>query len=105
MQYQLKPDDVKHIEITEWMRKIAEEIEYSYGSRRMKKTMKLAGYHVCKRYVRRLKKDADIQIRYKKKYKVTTNNNHRKPVFDNVFCRQFDVCAPNQGYVQDITYI
>ena len=104
-QCQPKPDGDRRTEIIEWMRKIAEETEYSYGSRRMKKALNCLGYPVGRRYVRRLMKEADIQVRYKKKYKVTTNSNHKKPVFDNVLDRQFDVGAPNQAYVQDITYI
>ena len=50
-------------------------------------------------------KDAGIQVRYKKKYKVTTNSNHKRPVYNNVLNRQFNVAAPNMAYVQDITYI
>ena len=46
-----------------------------------------------------------MQVRYRKKYKVTTDNNHQQPVFENKLNRQFDVAAPNQVYVGDITYI
>ena len=44
-------------------------------------------------------------VRYRKKYKVTTNSDHKKPVFENVLNRQFQVAAPNLAYVSDITYI
>ncbi len=36
---------------------------------------------------------------------MTTNSNHKQPVFENKLNRQFDVKAPNQVYVGDITYI
>lgn len=81
-QNQPKPEVDRRAEIIEWMYKIAKETEYSYGSRRMRKALNCLGYPVGRRYVRRLMKEADIQVRYKKKYKVTTNSNHKLPVFD-----------------------
>lgn len=50
-------------------------------------------------------KEAGFQVRHRKKYKVTTNSKHKKPVFENVLDRQFNVSAPNLACVQDITYI
>jgi len=50
-------------------------------------------------------READVQVRHREKYKVTTNSNHKRPVFENRLNRQFDVAAPNQIYVGDITYI
>jgi putative transposase len=44
-------------------------------------------------------------MKYRKKYKVTTDSNHNKPLFDNLLKRQFDVDAPDLAYVADITYI
>ena len=44
-------------------------------------------------------------VRYRKIYKVTTNSNHKKPVFENVLNRQFSMTKPNQAYVSDMTYI
>ena len=86
------------------MHKIAKASGYSDGSRRMKKALNSLGYPVGRCYTRRRMKEAGIQVRYKKKYKVTTNSSHKLPVFDNVL-RQFDVNAANRAYVQDITYI
>ena len=50
-------------------------------------------------------KEAGIQVRYRKRYKVTTNSKHNRPVFDNVLDRQFVASRPDQAYVADITYI
>jgi putative transposase len=49
--------------------------------------------------------EADVWVKYRKKYKVTTDRNHNKPLFDNLAKRQFDVDSPDQVYVGDITYI
>lgn len=48
-------------------------------------------------------KEANVQVKHRKKYKVTTNSDHKQPVFDNVLDRQFDVDQPDQMYVDDIT--
>ncbi len=50
-------------------------------------------------------KEAKAQVCHKKKYKVTTNSNHKLPLFDNLLKRQFDVAQPDLVYVSDITYI
>ena len=50
-------------------------------------------------------KETGVQVKHWKKYKVTTNSNHKQPVFDNVLNRQFDVAQPDQAYVGDITYL
>ncbi len=50
-------------------------------------------------------KEAGVWVRSKKKYKVTTNSDHKKPVFDNLLQREFDVAQADQVYVADITYI
>ncbi|CAM4035886.1 Integrase catalytic domain-containing protein [Legionella pneumophila subsp. pneumophila] len=36
---------------------------------------------------------------------MTTNSNHKQPVFENVLNREFQVNEPNRAYVSDITYI
>lgn len=40
-----------------------------------------------------------------KKFKVTTDSDHRLPIADNLLERDFSATAPNQKWVQDITYL
>jgi transposase InsO family protein len=40
-----------------------------------------------------------------KKFKVTTDSDHQLPIAENVLARNFDASAPNQKWVQDITYL
>jgi len=100
-----KPEDDYRNELIEWMIKIAESSKYSYGSRRMKRALNAMGYSVGRRKTRGLMKDANILVRYRKKYKVTTNSKHKKPVYDNVLNRQFQPAMTNQAWAADITYI
>jgi len=50
-------------------------------------------------------KEADVKARQRNKFKVTTNSNHKQPVFDNLLERQFDVPQIDQVYASDVTYI
>ncbi len=50
-------------------------------------------------------REAGVQARQRKKYKVTTNSNHKQPVFDNVLGHQFNVPQTDQVYAADVTDI
>lgn len=100
-----KPMSPEHEEILDWVKKISESSDYTYGSRRIRKALNALGYPVGRKKTRGLMKEAGVFVRYRKKYKVTTNSNHKKPLFENVLNRQFTVARPNQAYVSDITYI
>jgi len=100
-----RPDDTEHQEMLEWVQDIAESSKDSYGSRRMKEALNALGYPVSRNKARKLMREADVQVRHRKKFKVTTNSNHKQPVFDNLLNRQFDVDQTNQAYVADVTYI
>jgi transposase InsO family protein len=97
--------DPDHLEMLAAVREIAESSDHSYGSRRMKRALNAMGYPVGRRKARSLMREAGIRVRYRKKYKVTTNSNHKQPVFDNVLSRNFAASAPDQAYVSDITYV
>jgi transposase InsO family protein len=54
---------------------------------------------------KKLMKEAGVLVKRRKKFKVTTDTNHAKPLFDNILNRDFAPKGPDQAYVQDITYI
>ncbi|MFC3200874.1 IS3 family transposase [Alteromonas oceani] len=101
---QLEPDP-QHDELIEWVQKIADASDYTYGVRRMKRALNSLGYPVGKQRTRTLMKEAGVSVKRRRKYKVTTNSDHQQPVFDNVLSRDFDAQKPDQAYVSDITYI
>ncbi len=94
-----------HQELLEWVKKISESSKFSYGSRRIRKALNALSYPVGQRKTRSLIREANVFVRYKKKYKVTTDSNHKQPFFENVLNRQFKVNKLNRTYVSDITYI
>ncbi len=97
--------DSEHLEMLEWMKDIAIASQYTYGRRRMKRAMNALGFPISRTKTVNLMKEAGVQVRHKKKFKVTTNSNHKLPSFDNLLERQFDVEQPNQVFASDITYI
>ncbi len=97
--------DPEHEEMLEWIKDLAASSRYSYGSRRMKAALNALGYPVSRSKARKLMREAGVQVRHRKKYKVTTDSNHKQPVFDNLLDRQFDVSQPDQVYVSDITHL
>jgi len=100
-----QPSDPEHQEMLEWIQDIAEASDDSYGSRRIKKALNCLGYPVSRNKARKLMWEAGVQVRHRKKYKVTTNSNHKQPVYDNLLQRQFDVPQPDQVYAADVTYV
>jgi len=79
-----KLDDPYHQELLASVREIANASDHTYGSRRMKKALNALDYPVGRRKARRLMREVGVQVRYRKKYKVTTDSNHKKPLFENV---------------------
>lgn len=100
-----KPDDPEHEEMLEAVLAIAKASDDSYGSRRMKRALNALSYPVSRDKARRLMREAGVWVKHRKKYKVTTNSNHRQPVFENQLNRAFDVAGPDQVYAGDITYL
>jgi putative transposase len=100
-----KPVDPEHQHMLQWVKELTETSQNTYGSRRMRKALNVLGYPVGRYKARKLMKEAQVQVRHRKKYKATTNSNHRQPVYDNLLERQFDVKQPNEVYVSDITYV
>jgi len=100
-----KAVDYYHLELIEAVQDLAKASDNTYGSRRMKVALGAMSYPVSRNKARRLMKEAGVLVKRRKKFKVTTDSNHVKPLFDNVLDRDFASDVPDQAYVQDITYI
>ena len=97
--------DPEHEEMLEWVRRIDDASDHTYGSRRMKRALNCLGYPVSRNKARKLMQQAEVQVRHRKKFKVTTNSNHQHAVYDNLLQRQFDVAQSDRVYAADVTYI
>ncbi len=99
-QMDTRPPDPEHEEMLEWVQRVDDASDHTYGSRRMKRALNCLGYPVSRNKARNLMRE-----RHRKKFKVTTNSNHKQPVYDNLLQRQFDVPQPDQVYAADVTYV
>jgi len=77
----------------------------TYGSPRIQQKLLREDYAIGKKRVERLMQELGIQAMAKRKYKVTTDSRHSRPVAENHLNRQFTSKRPNQYWVADITYI
>lgn len=53
----------------------------------MKKALNSLGYPLGRRRTQSLMKEAQVFVRYRKKYKATINSNHQQPVYENILNR------------------
>jgi putative transposase len=63
------------------------------------------GHYISRPRVARLMKVNDLFARRKRKFRKTTDSNHRYPIAPNILNRNFKVSRANQVWVFDITYI
>lgn len=53
----------------------------------------------------RIQKENNLYSKRKRKFKATTNSNHKLPVAKNILNQDFQVEAPNKVWVTDLSYI
>ena len=97
-------DDPVKAEMLKWIKDIAKFSDYTYGARRIKQVLNALSFPVSRSRTQQLMEEAGVWVRYKKKYKVTTNSDHKKPVFKNQLEQKFDASQPNRAWSQDISY-
>ncbi|SJM72623.1 Integrase core domain protein [Psychrobacter piechaudii] len=76
-----------------------------YGVERLHAKLTEQGHDISLYMVRRIKEEYGIKCRRHKRFKVTTDSDHKKLVYPNVLDQKFDVKRPNEAWVSDITYI
>jgi transposase InsO family protein len=91
--------------IVQIIREIFEEYREVYGSPRIYKELRARGIRCSKPRLERLMRENGITPPRKKKYRVTTDSNHKNPVAPNLLHREFTSPAPNRRWVSDITYV
>lgn len=76
-----------------------------YGSPRITRALKTQQECCSHTRVARRMKAMNLRAIAKKKFKVTTDSNHRHSVFSNVLNRDFNATGINQKWFSDITYV
>jgi transposase InsO family protein len=76
-----------------------------YGAPRLVKELEEMGLSCGKNRVARIMQRNGIRAKTKKKFKQTTDSQHKHPTATNLLAGNFKIDAPDKVYVADITYI
>ena len=76
-----------------------------YGSPRIAVELTKTGYSISTTTVAKRMNEMGIRSKVGKKFKVTTDSNHKEPIAENILNRDFQANAPGEKCVSDITYI
>lgn len=79
--------------------------KYSYGYPRMYKELLSMGYICGKNKIARIMSKYGIRAKIKRKWKATTDSNHKYPIAPNLLKQNFNIDSPNKVWVSDITYV
>jgi transposase InsO family protein len=92
-------------QLIEILKELFKKGQGTYGTRRLKNRLADQGITASHRRIGRLMVKAGLWCKTKKKFKVTTDSKHNKPIAPNLLKRQFAVSEADRYYVGDITYI
>ena len=81
------------------------ESRSAYGWPRIWRELVARGTPVGKQRVQKLMQQHGIRAKGKRRFKVTTDSNHKLPISPNLLNREFTVAEPDRVWVGDITYI
>ena len=87
------------------IRAIHVEHQARYGSPRIVDELRERGNKIGKHRVARLMRGNGVFARIRRRFRHTTDSNHKLPVAPNLLAQNFTASAPNQAWVGDITYI
>ena len=77
----------------------------TYGAERLQRELASHGVIVGICRIKRIRRKLGLRCRQKRKFKATTDSNHRLPVAGNMLNQQFRVYKPDTVWVSDITYV
>ena len=86
------------------IRVIHRESRETYGSPSIWDVLMKRGHDVGEKRIARLMRAEGIRAKTVKKWRATTQSNHRMPVAANALNCQFTVAQPNQVWAGDMTY-
>jgi transposase InsO family protein len=79
--------------------------DQTYGAGRMTRELRAQGIRIGKNRVWRLMKQHGLRVKTTKRFRITTNSDHKRPVASNLVQRNFTAAAPDRLWTGDITYI
>jgi transposase InsO family protein len=91
--------------VGERIRAIFEESHATYGVVRVQGKLRDEGVRAGKNRISRLMREGQLRVKTRRRFVVTTNADHKRPVAANLVERRFQAHAPDKLWTGDITYI
>ena len=91
--------------LTQKIKAIFVEGRENYGTRSIQSRLQQSGIKTSRKRITRLMQLSVLQCKIQRKFKVTTDSNHKLYIAPNLLQRQFYVDSPNRVWAGDITYI
>lgn len=91
--------------LTEKIKAVFAEGRDNYGTRSIQNRLQQRGIEISRKRIARLMELAGLRCKIKRKFKVTTDSNHKLYIAPNLLQRQFHVTLQNRVWAGDITYI
>ena len=82
-----------------------EQSEKTYGVLRIGEELREQGTRAGKNRIGRLMRQNGLRVKTTRRFKVTTNSDHKRPVAPNLVKQKFTAAAPDRLWTGDITYI
>ena len=92
-------------ELTKVIREVFTKSRNIYGTRRIADQLAKRGIFISRNRIVKLMALAGLSCKTKRKFKVTTDSKHNKPISPNLLNREFNVIKADTYWVGDITYI
>ena len=87
------------------IRRVHERSKERYGSPRIHAELTEDGHKVGCNRIAQLMRDNDIRAKRRRRFRITTDSDHKLAIAPNRLNRNFQVDAPNKVWVTDITYV
>ncbi|ADE12565.1 IS3 family transposase [Sideroxydans lithotrophicus] len=97
--------DAPQNELLSQIRRVHMQSRQAYGAKKTWLALKSRGVTCGKHSVARLRKQAGIEARRKRRFRITVENHATAPAAPNLVQQQFRVDHPNRIWVGDMTYI
>ncbi len=83
---------------------VFDDSDRTYGAGRIARDLRAQGTRAGKNRIWRLMKQHGLRVKTTKRFRVTTNSDHKRPVAPNLVQRNFSAEAPDRLWTGDITY-
>jgi transposase InsO family protein len=97
--------DPMETSLMDLIRSIYEEHSGRYGYRRITAEIRHRGLEVNRKHIYRLMRKMGLKAKCPRRFKKTTNSNHKEKISENLVRQNFTVEKTEQIWLSDITYI